>query len=70
MLTVANKPIMVSVVMLSVANKPITLSVVMLSSKFLKLVLRSIEYKVEFDVYCSFLLSSIVIAIELKYLRK
>jgi hypothetical protein len=39
-------------------------------SKFLELILRSLESEVEFDVYCSFLLSSIVIAIEFKYLRK
>jgi len=38
--------------------------------KFLKLVLISIESEVEFHVYCSFLLSSIVIAIEFKYLCK
>jgi hypothetical protein len=39
-------------------------------SKFLKLILRLIESKIEFDVYRSFLLSSIVIAIEFEYLRK
>jgi len=38
--------------------------------KFLKLVLRSIESEVEVDVYHSFLLSSIVIAIEFEYLHK
>jgi hypothetical protein len=38
--------------------------------KFLKLVLRLIESKVEFGVYRSFLLSSIVIAIEFEYLCK
>jgi hypothetical protein len=32
--------------------------------KFLKLILRLIKFEVEFDVYRSFLLSSIVIAIE------
>jgi hypothetical protein len=37
---------------------------------FLELVLRSIEYEVEFDVYRSFLFSSIIIAIEFEYLRK
>ncbi len=37
---------------------------------FLELVLRSIESEVEFDIYRSFLLSSIIIAIEFKYLRK
>jgi hypothetical protein len=39
-------------------------------SKFLKLVLRSIESEVEFDVYRSFLLSLIVIAIKFEYLHK
>ncbi len=38
--------------------------------KFLVLVLRLIESEVEFDVYHSFLLSSIVIAIEFEYLHK
>jgi hypothetical protein len=38
--------------------------------KFLELVLRLIEFEVEFDVYHSLLLSSIVIVIEFKYLRK
>jgi len=37
---------------------------------FLELVLRSIESEVEFDVYRSFLLSSIIIAIEFEYLHK
>jgi len=37
---------------------------------FLELELRSIESKVEFNVYRSFLLSSIVLAIEFEYLRK
>ncbi len=37
---------------------------------FLELVLRSIESEVEFDIYHSFLLSSIVLAIEFEYLRK
>jgi hypothetical protein len=37
---------------------------------FLELVLRLIESEVEFDVYRSFLLSLIVLAIEFKYLRK
>jgi hypothetical protein len=37
---------------------------------FLELILRSIESEVKFDVYHSFLLSSIIIAIEFKYLRK
>ncbi len=36
-------------------------------SKFLQLVLRSIESEVEFDVYHSFLLSSIVVTIEFEY---
>jgi hypothetical protein len=39
-------------------------------SKFLELVLRLIKSEVEFDVYLSFLLSSIVIAIEFEYLHK
>jgi len=38
--------------------------------KFLELVLRLIESEVEFNVYRSFLLSSIGIAIEFEYLRK
>jgi hypothetical protein len=37
---------------------------------FLELVLRLIEFEVEFDVYHSFLLILIVLAIEFKYLRK
>jgi hypothetical protein len=37
---------------------------------FLELVLRLKESEVEFDVYQSFLLSSIVIAIKFEYLRK
>jgi hypothetical protein len=37
---------------------------------FLELILRLIESKVEFDVYRSFLLNSIVVAIEFKYLCK
>ncbi len=39
-------------------------------SKFLKLVLRLIKSEVEFDVYRSFLLSLIVIAIEFEYLSE
>ncbi len=38
--------------------------------KFLELILRSIKSKVEIDVYHSFLLSSIVIAIKFEYLHK
>jgi hypothetical protein len=38
--------------------------------KFLELVLRLMESEVEFNVYRSFLLSSIVMAIEFKYSRK